>query len=209
MKTKLFGVAALALLTTACGQGNLYPMPVDQAYAKLLTAKLPPSGKTGPFYKLPIVVTGDGASTVRWKIAESDLVMCEANVTAEGADKSRVNAYCGGGGEGAAAGISQAMTRSALIELIDATLRGRPYDQQLAMGSTASGWPKDPRQADSSYAGAAAGALKMERDMRRDIKEMEQADAQDRAEAAERAEQLRSQQPVTYDPSKPTSDISH
>lgn len=202
MKTKLLGVIALGLLTAACGQGNLYPMPVDQAYTKLVDAKMKRSGKEGPFYMLPISVSGDGTSTVRWKHAESGTQMCEANITPEG-DKSRITAYCGAGGEGAAAGMTQAMTRSALIEHIDATLRGRAYDQRLASGSTAASWPKDERQADGSMGAAMGEALKMERDMKRDIKEMEKAQAESDAEAAVRAEQARAHQGVTFEPGKP------
>lgn len=209
MKTKLFGVIALGLLTAACGQGNLYPMPADQAYAKLVEAKIKPSGKTPPFYKLPIAVRGDGAGTVRWVAAEAGVTMCEATITAEGADKSRVAAYCGAGGEGAAAGITQNMNRNALIEHIDATLRGRPFDPQLAMGSTAAGWPKDERQADASMGGAMGEALKMERDIKRDIADMEKADAQDRAEAEQRRAEIEGRGGADYDPTKPAVDVSN
>jgi len=208
MKTKLLGVTALGLLTAACGQGNLYPMTPDEAYAKLLTAKLKPSGKTGPFYMLPITVSGDGSSTVRWKQAETGLVLCEANVTAEGADKSRITAFCGAGGEGAAAGMTQAMNRKALIELIDATLRGRPYDQQKAMGSTAAGWPKDERQADASLGGAATEALKMQRDIQKMQKEADEFRDQERAEALQRAEEAKAHEGVTIKPGQPMIDVS-
>ena len=71
---KLLGVAALGLLTSACGQGNLYSMPADQAYAKLVETKIVPSGK-GPFGKLHIAARGDGAGTVRWAIVETGLKM--------------------------------------------------------------------------------------------------------------------------------------
>lgn len=205
---KIIGICVLGLLTTACGQGNLYPLPADQAYAKLVEAKIVPSGQ-GPFGRRPISVSGDGTSTVRWSIAEVGIKMCEANIAAEGADKSRITAFCSGGGEGAAAGMMQNMNRSALIEHIDATLRGREYNPQLAQGATASGWPKDERQADASIGTAMGDALKMERDMKRSIKEGEAQQAADAAEAAQRAEEAKAHEGVTFKPGQPMVDVSN
>ena len=205
MRTTFLGAAALALLTAGCGQGNLYPLPADQAYARLVDAKIVPSGK-GPFGKLHVVASGDGTSIVRWTVSEAGVKLCEANIAPEG-DKSRITAFCDGGGEGAATGMMQNMNRNAIIEHIDATLNGRNYDPRLAMGSTASGWPKDPRQADSSFGGAATAALKMERDMKRDIREMEQMQAEDRAEAEQRRAEIEGRGGANYDPSKPAVDL--
>jgi hypothetical protein len=206
MKTKLFGLTALALVTSACGQGNLYPLPQDQAYAKLIEAKIVPSNKP-PFGKLNIVAGGDGTSTVRWSV--NGMKMCEANIAAEGADKSRINAFCDGGGEGAAAGIMQNMYRNGIIELIDAALRGREFDPRLASGSTAASWPKDSRQADASLGGAATEALKMERDMKKMIKEGEAQQATDDAAAARRLEEAKAHEGVTFKPGQPMVDVSN
>ena len=66
---------------------------------------------------------------------------------------------------GAAAGMVHNMMRNAYIERVDATLTGRPFDKQLAVGSTASGWPDDG--IDGSLATAQVKALKMDAEMRR------------------------------------------
>lgn len=207
MKTKLFCVTALGLLTTACGQGNLYPMPADQAYAKLVDAKIERSGK-GPFGTLAIAAVGDGSGTIKYMVSDAGMKMCEANIAAEG-DKSRITAFCDRGGEGAAAGMTQNLMRSRLIEHIDATLKGREFDPRLALGSTAGSWPKDPRQPNGSIGAAATEALKMERDMKRDLKEMEEAQAVSDAEAAERAKQAEAHKGVTFQPGKPMIQTSN
>ena len=100
---------------------------------------------------------------------------CEANIAPEGADKSRLTAYCdgGGAGSGAAAGMLMGMTRRALIEHIDATLEKRPFDVKLAQGSTASGWPSDARQPDGTLGTAMGESLKMERDMNKMMRQAE------------------------------------
>jgi hypothetical protein len=206
MKTKLLGLTALALGTSACGQGNLYPLPADQAYAKLVAAKILPSG-TGPFGRLPIAVVGDGSSTIKYVVTDAGMKMCEANIAAEG-DKSRITAFCDKGGEGAAVGLTQNLMRSRLIEHIDATLKGREFDPKLAMGSTAGSWPKDERQAKGNIGTAMGDALQMERDMKREIKEMDKMQEQERADAAANLEVAKAHDGVTFEPGKPMVDTS-
>lgn len=205
MKTKLLCVTALGLLTAACGQGNLYSMSADQAYAKLVDAKIERSGK-GPFGTLPIAAVGDGSGTIKYMV--TGMKMCEANIAAEG-DKSRISAFCDQGGEGAAAGMTQNLMRSRLIEHIDATLNDRAFDPRLALGTTAGSWPEDPRQPNGSIGAAATEALKMERDIKRDLKEMEEAQAVSDAEAAERAKQAEAHKGVTFQPGKPMIQTSN
>jgi len=57
----------------------------------------------------------------------------------EDADKTRVAVNCDGGsaGSGAAAGMEHAMIRNRVIEMVDATLKGRPFNPALASGATA------------------------------------------------------------------------
>ena len=197
MNYKLFVVPAVSLLAAACDfNGNVYPMTPQQAYDKLVAAPIERSGK-GPFGTLDIGASGDGSGTVRW--GNGFVTMCEANITPEGTDKSRIMAYCGAGGEGAAAGMTQALHRKAIIEHIDSALRGRPYDPSLAYGSTAGSWPDDPRQADGSFGTAATDALKMERDMHKDLAEMEKMAAEDEARRAEK----RANGNVNFKPGEP------
>ena len=206
MKTKLLGLTALALATSACGQGNLYPIAADQAYAKLVEAKITPSG-TGPFGRLPIAVVGDGSGTIKYMVTDAGVKMCEANIVAEG-DKSRITAFCDKGGEGAAVALTQNLMRSRLIEHIDATLNGREFDPQLAMGATAGAWPKDERQANASMGAAMGEALAMERDMKKSIKDMDQAQAQQEAESLAKLEAAKAHEGVTFEAGKPMVDTS-
>jgi hypothetical protein len=202
MKYATYAVPVLCLLTTACDLGgNVYAMKPQEAYDRLVSASVEPGGH-GVFGRLETSVSGDGASTVRWEASGTfAAVKCEANLAPEGEDKTKITAYCGGSSmsDGAASGMVQAMHRKALIEHIDATLRGRPYDPQLAMGSTAGSWPDDPRQADGSIGAAATEALKMDRDMHKMQQDMDAESAAD----AEREAQERVNSGVNFRPGEP------
>lgn len=207
MKYRVIGVAALALLVAACGPGNVYKMTTQEAYDKLVAASVDHTPK-GPFGVHQVTAGGDGSTTIHWTALEgSGTPLCEANLAPEGTDKTKVMVYCGAGGEGAAAGIMQNMHRNAIIEHIDATLKGRAFDYQAAQGSTASSWPNDPRQADASYAGAAVDALKMERDMRKDMRNMERDAEQDREER-EAQRRAAGDPNVNFKPGEPMVDPS-
>ena len=182
MKYLLLAGAFLGVLGYAWfgrGDANVYAMAPTEVYQALRSAPVEPGG-TGVFGRLDTSVSGNGDSVIYWNASGSHAaVHCEANIAPEGAGQSRLTAYCGGGGagDGAAAGMVSAMHRKALIEHIDATLDKRSYDAHLAQGSTASGWPSDARQTDGSYGSAVGGALKMESDIKQDIKQMEQDQA--------------------------------
>ena len=83
------------------------------------------------------------------------------------------------------------MLRNEYIERVDATLTGRPYDKQLAMGATAARWPGDG--VDGSMTTAVATAIKMDADMHKlreeeeNYRKQEQSDAASNAAAAEEA----------------------
>ncbi len=207
MKYRVIGASGLALLVAACGPGNVYKMTTQEAYDKLVAAPVDHTPK-GPFGVHQVTAGGDGSTTIHWSAAEGfGTPLCEANLTPEGTDKTKVMVYCGGGGEGAAAGMMQNMYRNAIIEHIDATLKGRAFDYQAAQGSTASSWPNDPRQADASMAGAAVDALKMERDMQKDIRNMERDAEQDREESEARRRAMGDPN-VNFKPGQPMIDPS-
>jgi len=179
MKYLLIGAAFAGVLGYAWfgrGEANVYAMTPAEAYAKLRAAPIQADGKSA-FGRLVYVVSGDGQSKLYWNGSGGTFASshCEADITPEGADKSRIMAHCNGGSmsDGAAAGMVSGMQRKALIEHIDATLEGRQFDVKLAQGSTAAGWPSDARQADGNLGTAMGDALKMERDMKKMIKEAE------------------------------------
>src|SRR5688500_15556866 len=100
---------------------------------------------------------------VSWSSASShDGRRCDATIVPVSDTSSRVDLACGsraaGGGVSSPMEVNQ--TRKALIELIDSTLEGRPYDHRLARGSTAAGWPKHALKA-ASYIAAARNMLSL------------------------------------------------
>lgn len=170
MKYLLLGAAFAGVLGYAWfgrGEANVYAMTPSEVYAALRAAPLQ-KGNGAVFGNLDTSISGNGENAIYWSASGSFAAKrCEATITPEGPDKSRLTAYCGGGSmsDGAAAGMVSAMDRKALIEHIDATLEKRPYDVKLAQGSTASGWPSDARQPDGTLGTAMGESLKMQRDM--------------------------------------------
>ena len=202
MKALLLAGAFLGVVGFAwfkSGDANVYPLSQAEAYAKL-TAAHPPSDGKSAFGTQHLSASGNGESKVYWNASGTfSSTHCEAEITPEGASKSRIMAFCQGGGasDGAAAGMVSGMQRRAMIEHIDATLKGRPFDPLKAQGDTASRWPSDARQPDGSYGTMVAGALKMDRDIhnmeRGFAKQAKEAQA---AEAAHAGVQFRPGQPM-------------
>lgn len=204
MKYLLLAGAFLGVIGYAwmsAGDPNVYPMSQAEAYAKLTSARIP-ANNGSILGSHPYAVSGDGVSTVNWNASgTSSSTHCEADITAEGASKSRITAFCSGGGasDGAAAGMLSGMQRKALIEHIDSTLKGRAFDARMANGETAARWPSDARQPDGSYGTMVAGALKMDHDMHQ---------MQRDADAATVAMENGGGAPNRYSASKPMVDLS-
>jgi hypothetical protein len=207
MKYLLLAGAFLGILAYAWfgrGEANVYAVAPAEAYAKLKAAPIKADGKSA-FGRLDYTVTGDGSSKIYWNGSGGTFAtsQCEAEITPEGADKSRIMAHCNGGSmsDGAAVGMVSGMQRKALIEHIDATLEGRPFDVELARGSTASGWPSDARQPDGSYGTMVGEAFEMERQINQDIRDMaKEQKKQDAVRAAHAG--------VQFQPGKPMVDLS-
>jgi hypothetical protein len=159
-------IVASALLLAACGGGNVYDMPVGDAYAKLANLRVEPSND-GPFGRLHTTTTGSGR-TVTWSASGSMASSrCVATLSPVEPARTRIDLTCSGGGagSGAAAGLETNQTRKAVIEMIDAKLTGRPYDPRRAQGSTAAFWPDDV--VDHGDIGTAtANAIEMDREAR-------------------------------------------
>ena len=201
IETMRVGVVGYAWFSA--GDPNVYPMSQAEAYAKLTSSRPPSDGKSA-FGTQHLTASGNGESKVNWNASGTfSSTHCEAEITPEGAAKSRIMAFCQGGGasDGAAAGMVSGMLRHALIEHIDATLKGRAFDPLKAQGATASRWPSDARQPDGSYGTMVAGALKMDRDihnMERDFaKQAKEHDAETAAHAG-----------VQFRPGQPMIDVS-
>jgi hypothetical protein len=165
---------------------DVYDMPVGQAYSLLYNVKYEPLTEGQVAAEIERSTSGNGTDTVTWETRGSHTRRsCDLKlVPFEGdAERTHVTVTCAGGGagEGAAAGIVHNMHRNGVIERVDATLTGRPFNSQQ-IGETSSRWPSDG--VDGSLGGAINEAVEMDRDMRkmqREFTEMER-------EAIEQAE---------------------
>ncbi|OCC23068.1 hypothetical protein MB02_12895 [Croceicoccus estronivorus] len=159
---------------------DVYALPVSDTYQRLRTADLMPGGKSF-FGMMAFSSAGDGRDTVTWTGDYSHSHRsCKIDMApwVEDPAKTKLVVTCAGGAlsDGAAAGMAHNMFRAAVIEKIDSTLEGRPFDEQLARGSTASGWPDDG--VDGSLATARKNAIEMSREaarMQNELKEQERA----------------------------------
>ena len=164
------GFAALAagLLYVFVEQkpGDVYDMPVAEAYGRLSTVTLTEDGK-GPYGRLATNVAGNGSNQVTWSGsgAHASRRCALALKPFEGdAERTHVTVDCKGGGspsDGAASGMAHNMHRNKVIELVDATLTGRAYDA-AKVASTSSRWPGDG--VDGSLGTAMRQSLEMDRD---------------------------------------------
>jgi hypothetical protein len=170
MKAIIIGgvaVAAALWFHGPLGEPNVYSMSAEEAYQKLAAVQVEPSGN-GPFGRLDTTVSRSATDTVTFTASGSHAYRrCTAKVTPVDGGKARIDASCDGGsaGTGAAAGLEMNLARKAFIELLDATLDGRAYDPERAMGSTAARWPKDVVD-HGDYGTAVADAVKMDADAR-------------------------------------------
>ena len=167
---KVFVLLAVAIFLAGCdvliGTPNVYKLPVARAYQKLMAVTIKPSGN-GPFYRLETESSGKRNQSVEWTAKGSHAgFRCVASLTPLEAERTRMDVSCQGGGasDGAAAGLVVKMIRNRVIELVDATLKDRPFDPKKADGATADFWPKDVIDHGNS-ATAAAKALEMDRQM--------------------------------------------
>lgn len=154
---------------------NVYEMPVADAYARLTSAKIE-SSYSGVLGNRDISISGNGTDKVYWRASGAHAITrCQADLTPEGSGSTRITAFCDGGAPsaGAAAGMVHGLMRNRMIEHIDAAMTGRPFDRERANGQTAGLWPKDVRQPDGSFGTAVNEAVKMDRDMKQMIAEVE------------------------------------
>jgi hypothetical protein len=170
---RIFVLCAAAISVAGCdaltSKANVYKLPVARAYQKLMAVDIKPSG-TGPFYRLDIQTTGKRNELVEWAIKGHNAPYCVASLKSLDAERTRVDLSCKRG-EGAIAGMQAKLTRNRVIELVDATLKDRPFDSKSAdLAAVAASWPEDPATKDANLGTAAAEALEMDRKMSEDIR---------------------------------------
>jgi hypothetical protein len=148
MRAIMFGGSALIIGWGAWMHGfdvggNVYQVPADQAYEKLMTMQMA-KGKNAPFYNASVKAEGDKENrvivwTARYVDPETGNVSpramskCIATIEDSSKGKSRINTNCeNGGAEGGAemGAIAAGMQRLAMIEQIESELASRPYDRR-------------------------------------------------------------------------------
>lgn len=144
-----YGAAFLVLAGTGIyffakpAPADEYAVSVNDAYKKLLTVHLTP-GEKGVFGGLKTATDGNGRNQVEWSAHGSFAAFdCKIDLAPLGDARTKVAVSCDGSGGDAAKGMLITMERDAVIEMIDATLKGRAYDPELARGATAYRWPED------------------------------------------------------------------
>ncbi len=160
---------------------DVFDMPVKDAYAKLTQVDFGPLSEGQKVLNTVNRISGNGQNRVTWT-QQGDMARFECAIDLaplpDDAAKTHVKVTCegGGAGDGAAAGMVHNMHRNGVIERIDATLTGRPFDR-AKIGSTASRWPGDG--VDGSLATAQKEALQMSHDMAKMEREMKAQAASD------------------------------
>jgi hypothetical protein len=172
--TKVFVLLAATVSLAGCdalyGKPNVYKLPVARAYQKLMAVVIKPSG-TGPFGRMNIETSGKRNQSVDWTIKGQTGHVCGAILTALDAEQTRIDISCAGG-EGAESGLLAKMMRKGVIELVDATLKDRPFDpKKAADGATAAFWPADVID-HGNLGTAAAKALAMDRQVAEDLRDI-------------------------------------
>ena len=180
--------AGIAFLATAAGAvfmfvkpqpADVYDMTVKTAYDRLTHADF------GPHHGDPMTASGNGYNVVTWgQNGNFNSFTCKMHLDPlpNNKDKTKVSLDCFGASPaaGGADGMLHVMMRNEYIERIDATLKGRPFNKELAQGATAARWPGDG--VDGSIGTAVNKAIQMQGDMAKLQREAEQAAIQSRAE---------------------------
>lgn len=157
-----------------------YPLALSAAYHKLETAQLV-HGNSGAFGVLATSISGNGRDQIEWKAGGTFAAFdCMLNLTPQGDAATKIAVSCNGGGGGAASGLLMTMTRDAVIEQVDSTLTGRPYDIELAKGATAYRWPDDTVH-HAGFNESVGNAIKMQGDIADEQAKMEQEHKSDEA----------------------------
>jgi len=157
-----------------------FPVSMTTAYNKLVSADLS-HGQKGPFGGLTTSSSGNGHNQIEWKAGGSFAAFdCTLGLAPLGDSKTKVTVSCDGDGGGAANGMLVTMARDAVIEQVDSTLKGRPYDIELAKGATAYRWPEDTVH-HAGFNESVGNAIKMQGDIAEEQAKMEQEHKSDEA----------------------------
>lgn len=123
---------------------DVYPVPVATAYQTLSTVKFEPPSDGATALHVTNEISGNGVDKVIWT-EKGDLATyrCDLKLAALPRDAGQTHVFVTCSGSGAGDGAAVALTKShrnAVIEHVDAALRGRPFDAARA-DITAYRWP--------------------------------------------------------------------
>ena len=157
----LCAIALLGPLLAGCGNANVYDLPPDQVYARLIRLK---QGTPSVIEVKGVrrAVHGTPGQSVTWVTDYAHSYHeCTAYLTQEGPERTSVNVGCSDRNAPAKLAVAKAImaagaakaglpaagsldgVRNRYIELVDSTLDGRPFDKGRA-GSQVMGWPDPP-----------------------------------------------------------------
>jgi hypothetical protein len=171
MKIVMFIICAAVLgggfyLHGPRAEANVYPVSFKDTYAKLRKSSVEET-EGSKAAGVTTVISGDPDKYVMWSTRGSHVAFdCKAHLIPVDASNTKIIPVCegGGAGEGAAAGMAMNMRVNAFIERIDSVMTDRAYNKDLAMGSTAAGWPKQEIE-NADIFSAQNEALKMQAEM--------------------------------------------
>lgn len=161
--SKLLLLAALTGSVSACGlrqEADVYPVEVAAAFSALNDGSLARAAWPND----PASSRRGGENEVVWSTSHGgDQIECTIGLAPVAEASTKVTVNCGSGPEQDTTIVPMTanLTRQAAIEVIDATLKGRPVD--LAnMGETAYTWPDNdadlsPQRATPAERSAMAG----------------------------------------------------
>jgi hypothetical protein len=125
---------------------DVYPVPVDAAYAKLMAVDFGPMSEGEVALDTQKTASGNGQNEVVW-VHHGDMAHyeCKMKLRAWPSDaaKTHVSVSCdgGGAGNGAASGMANNLFRNGIVKRVDATIRGIPFERGDVGNMGVAGFP--------------------------------------------------------------------
>jgi hypothetical protein len=135
-------------LYTSRTPADVYPMPVNAAYARLVDVDFGPMSEGEVALDTKKTASGNDKDVVTW-VHHGDMAHYECTMwlrpLPDDTAKTHVAVSCdgGGAGDGAAAGMAKNLYRSGIVKRVDATLRGIPYVKGELGSMSVPGWPDE------------------------------------------------------------------
>lgn len=120
-------IAAFSMVPALMRPNNVYAAPIDQVHQTLADMRIPVSAD-GPLGNHPVTRTENAPTAISWVGGPRGAIGCTARLTPVDGATTRVDTRCTT--DAPDSGAMLALARIGMIEQIDSTLRGRPYNRQ-------------------------------------------------------------------------------